>query len=242
MELTNKSKTLKGVLIGATGATGKIVLNTILTSRHWSHLTVISRRKLDNTKLPLSDCIFTEKIVTDLDVLNKSKEDLIEKESLDLTGYDVVFNCLGSQVKHGETTFRKVDHDYVIYSASLCEKFSIPHFTHITAEGSNPKSMFLYMRVKGEVENKLMTMNIKRVTILKPGLIKSRENQRCGECIAQTLFYICCCCLCLSAIDCRHLSISMVLNAEDESRSGYITLTNKEIQNIYDNSRREKVN
>ena len=50
--------------------------------------------------------------------------------------------------------------------------------------------MFLYMKVKGELERELKEKKLNRLSILKPGLIKDRPDARTGEKIAQFFSFI----------------------------------------------------
>ena len=50
--------------------------------------------------------------------------------------------------------------------------------------------MFLYMKVKGEVEKELKEKKLNMLSILKPGLIKNRPDARFGEKVAQFFSFI----------------------------------------------------
>jgi oxidoreductase len=126
-------KTLKVLIIGSTGATGRELVDHLLASNYYSNISVIVRRKIDrwdkideNKKLKLK--IYT---CEDLSILCKSKEEVLSffKEEF---SFDSIFCCLGSRVNRGEVEFKKVDLDYVVYSAILCEKFNVPHFSVIS--------------------------------------------------------------------------------------------------------------
>lgn len=95
-----------------------------------------------------------------------------------------IFCCLGSQIhKYGYEMFYRVDYEYVLYSATLCEKFNINHFSIVTSRNSNPKSWFYYLEIKGKVEVELMKLQeqgkIETLTIVRPGMITERERGKC---------------------------------------------------------------
>lgn len=221
---------MKAVVIGATGAVGYEVVNELLISKAWSSIAIISRRKLtDWENLPMTDCNIKFIIVESLDILNNPKEKLLDiSKDLDFEGYDCVFNLLGGRVKMGEMEFRKVDYHYVVYSAELCLKFNIKNFVHVSSQGGDPSSCLLYLRVKGEVEEKLKTMSIQNLSIFKPGLIKNRRDERCGEKFSKYLSYIFCC---IPAIEVKDLAYAVVKIGEgkDESKKVY---SNSEIKFI----------
>ncbi len=190
----------------------------------------------------MTDCEIKFIIVKDLDILGESKEKMIESnKDLNFEGYSSVFNCLGSQVGKGEQEFRKVDYTYVVYSASLCEKFNIPHFSHISSQGTNSKSCLLYLRVKGELEEKLQTMKINKLSIFKPGPILNRQDERCGEKVFKVLVYITCCLL--PHIDCKELSLAVGYEAEKVSEIGSFSklYSNSEIKSLTKEGCKKKI-
>jgi oxidoreductase len=173
----NLNRTLKALIIGATGATGRELTDHLLKSDYYSTVSVIVRRKIDrwenlDENLKKKLIIMT---VDDLEVLSKSKEELVELFKDDFK-YDTVFCNLGSRTNKGEVEFRKVDYYCVVYSAALCEKFAIPHFSLISTTGANPTSWFMYLKVKGQADEECMNKNIPCVSIFRPGLITDRDN------------------------------------------------------------------
>ncbi len=208
---------LKAVIIGATGAIGHLLINSLLSSKKWSKILIITRRKIDVwDTLPMTDCEIKFAIVKSLDILNESKEYLIESNpDFNLEGYSTVFNCLGSRVGNGEEEFRKVDYTYVLNSALLCEKFNIPHFSHVSSAGTSSKSCLLYLRVKGELEEKLKTVNVPKISVFKPGPLLNRKDERCGEKILKVIIYITCCLI--SHIEATEMADAMAYEAEKVS-------------------------
>jgi uncharacterized protein YbjT (DUF2867 family) len=97
-----------------------------------------------------------------------------------LEGYDAMFVCFGSQVKYGEETFVKVDKTYPLLCADIAVNNNIPHYLLLSAGGADPNSIMLYMRTKGELEKDVKAKKLKRLSILKPGLIKNRPDARFG--------------------------------------------------------------
>ena len=50
---------------------------------------------------------------------------LLRPEEWKLEGYDAMFSCFGSQVKHGEQTFTKIDKTYPLMAADVAIRNSI---------------------------------------------------------------------------------------------------------------------
>lgn len=74
----------------------------------------------------------------------------------------------------------KVDKTYPLLCADIAINNQIPHYLLVSSAGSSPDSFFLYPRTKGEVERDLKLKKLNILSILKPGLIKNRPDQRFG--------------------------------------------------------------
>jgi oxidoreductase len=189
--ILEQNKQLKAIVIGATGAVGRELVDILLKSKFYSNVTILVRRKIDRwTNLSAEEAVKLRLInIESLDVLSKNKEEL-EKIFENNTNYDTVFCCLGSRVKKGDE-FTRVDYDYVIYSAELAEKFCIPHFSLVSAKGADTKSWFLYFRTKGKADEECLKKNIPCISIFRPGLIKDRDNDcRFGEKLAAIIPFL----------------------------------------------------
>lgn len=93
-------------------------------------------------------------------------------------GVDSVFCCLGSQTKHGDETFIKIDKTYPIQIADIAKRNGIKHYSLVSAMGADKSSWFLYPRTKGEVEAELSKKGLPVLSIFRPGLLKNRSDAR----------------------------------------------------------------
>ena len=176
-------KKLNAIIIGATGAVGRELVNYLLLNENYGKITIFVRRILDKWE-KLSD-EQKQKLniikVENLDFMGEEKEKILAMLN-DNIQYDVLFNVLGSRVGRGEEEFRKVDFTYVVNSCILCEKLNISHFSNCSAANASKDSWFLYSRVKGEAEEECLKKNVNYVSILRPGIILNRDNDdRWGE-------------------------------------------------------------
>jgi oxidoreductase len=245
--MLKKVSNLKAVVIGASGAVGREVVDCLIDSGKWAVITIIGRRKIDRwNSLPLSETKINFVNMENLDILGENVEKMTKLyPELNFEGYSAVFNCLGSRTKYGDEIFKKVDYTYVIYSAELCTKFNIPHFAHVTSNGANSKSCFKYLRVKGEVEDKLFSLNIKNLTILRPGFIKNRDNderfvEQMFGCINKIF------CGCFTSVEAKQIAKAMVYDSEtfllDEKKNGsFEKLENSKIIELSNESNKLKM-
>ena len=182
---------LNAIVIGATGAVGRELVDYLLSNINYNKISIFVRRIIDRwVDLPEGK---KEKLniieVENLDCLSNENE--IKSLLNDNLQYHVLFNTLGSRVGRGNEEFRKVDFTYVVNSCILCEKLNINHFSNCSAGNADRNSCFLYSRVKGEAEDECLSKNVNYISILRPGIIADRDNDsRCMEKIAACL---CCC-------------------------------------------------
>ena len=178
-----EGKKLNAIIIGATGAVGRELVDYLLMNDNYGKVTIFVRRVIDRWE-KLSDKQKNKLNIVKVENLDFMAEDKDKILSIlnDNTQYDVLFNVLGSRVGRGEEEFRKVDFTYVVNSCILCEKLNISHFSNCSAANASKDSWFLYSRVKGEAEEECLKKNVNYVSILRPGIILNRENDdRIGE-------------------------------------------------------------
>jgi uncharacterized protein YbjT (DUF2867 family) len=160
------------LLIGATGLTGKILLQRLLENENYQKVTVLVRNSLriQHPKL--------EERIIDFDQWNES------------VIADDVFCCLGTTIKIAKTkeAFSKVDLEYPVKIARLQLSAGSKQFAVISAMGADSSSIFFYTRVKGQMEDQLKKMPYPGLYILRPSLITgNREEKRTGEKFANLL-------------------------------------------------------
>ena len=177
------NKKINAIIIGATGAVGRELVDYLLANDNYGKVTIFVRRVIERwEKLPEDKKQKLNIIkVENLDFMANEKEQILSLLN-DNVEYDVLFNVLGSRVGRGEEEFRKVDFTYVVNSCSLCEKLNISHFSNCSAANASKDSWFLYSRVKGEADEECLKKNVNYISILRPGIILNRDNDdRFGE-------------------------------------------------------------
>ena len=155
------------VIIGATGAVGREIVNEILRGEYYDRIYILGRNSI--SKLP--DDSRLVKIIIDFDNIDFDMDVL---ENAD------VFATLGTTMKiaGSKENQRKIDVDYTINFAKLC-KGKIRSFNVVSAIGANSKSKNFYNSLKGELEDKLKEMNLGMLRIFQPSLlISKREDGR----------------------------------------------------------------
>ena len=158
------------VIIGATGAVGREIVNEILRGEYYDRIYVLGRNSI--SKLP--DDSRLAKIIIDFDNIDFDM-DILENAD--------VFASLGTTIKIAGTkeNQRKIDVDYTVNFSKLCDG-KVGSFNVVSAIGANSKSKNFYNSLKGELEDKLKEMNLGILRIFQPSLlISKREDERFFE-------------------------------------------------------------
>ena len=152
------------IIIGATGAVGREIVNEILSGEYYNRVYILGRSSI--SKLP--DDSRLEKIIIDFDNIDFDM-DILENAD--------VFASLGTTIKTAgsKENQRKIDVDYTVNFAKLCEG-KVRSFNVVSAIGANSKSKNFYNSLKGELEDKLKEMNLRTLRIFQPSLLISKRD------------------------------------------------------------------
>jgi len=154
------------VIIGATGAVGKEILQEILADDFYNKVYILGRQSIGE----LADEERLTKIIVDFENLNF---DISILEDAD------VFASLGTTIKiaGSKENQRKIDVDYTVNFSKLCEG-KVRSFNVVSAIGANSKSKNFYNSLKGELEDKLKVMNLGVLRIFQPSLLISKRDDK----------------------------------------------------------------
>ncbi len=104
---------------------------------------------------------------------------------------DVVFCCLGTTRSQAGSAaaFRHVDYQLAIDTALAGRRLGAQHCLVVSAIGANARSVFLYNRTKGEMEQALREQHWPRLTLARPSMLKGeRPTPRLLEQLTFPLF------------------------------------------------------
>jgi len=154
------------LLIGATGAIGKLLLPQLLSSPAHNVIGEYGRRV--TTPAPTSS--------TSGKTL---KQKTIDFEKLDESGlkdedepWDVVYIVLGTtkKIAGGKPQFTKIDKEYVINVAKEARRPGVKQrLVYLSSIGANYNSALFYARSKGQTEAELATLGYDDLIVLRPG-------------------------------------------------------------------------
>ena len=154
------------VIIGATGAVGKEILQEILADDFYNKVYILGRQSIGK----LADEERLTKIIVDFENLNFDTSILEDAD---------IFASLGTTIKiaGSKENQRKIDVDYTVNFAKLCEG-KVRSFNVVSAIGANSKSKNFYNSLKGELEDKLKVMNLGVLRIFQPSLLISKRADK----------------------------------------------------------------
>ncbi len=164
------------IILGATGLTGSILLQNLISDHRYDTIKLFSRKKIEG--LPLK----VQQFVGNMLDLGTFKEAF--------TG-DEVYCCIGTTAKKtpNKETYKKIDFGIPVTAAKLSKENKINKFLVISAMGANAKSNIFYNRTKGEMEQEVLQQNIPNTYILQPSIIGGNRNEnRIGEKIGLAIF------------------------------------------------------
>ncbi|MDX1471767.1 MAG: NAD(P)H-binding protein [Flavobacteriaceae bacterium] len=165
----------RAIVLGATGLTGGLLIDKLLEDSRYDSILSIGRRTLEKDHYKLEEVI--------LDLMN------LEEYSDKFKG-DVVFCCVGTTKAKtpDKEIYKKIDKGIPVSAAKLCKQNSIGSLMVISALGADKNSRIFYNRVKGEMEEEVLSYKVPTTYILEPSLIMGdRDEKRGGEGIAQNI-------------------------------------------------------
>ncbi|MBR1569862.1 MAG: NAD(P)H-binding protein [Bacteroidales bacterium] len=159
---------MKALVIGATGAVGKDLVEQLLKDGSFDRVDVFVRREV---KIPSARLVSH---MVDFD----HPETWAEL----LTG-DVLFSCLGTTIKAAgsQDAQWKVDYTYQYEAAKAARAGGVPKLVLVSSVGADAKSRFFYSRMKGQLDEDVGKLGFPGCFILRPPSLIRKGSDRFGE-------------------------------------------------------------
>lgn len=163
---------MTALVVGATGLVGGHLVRLLANDDRYARVAVAARRSL--TSAPTG----VEQRIIEFEALDQHRADLIG---------DHVFCALGTTRKNAGSAarFREIDLEYPRRIAEYARENGARHFSLVSAIGANPRSPFLYTRVKGEAEAAVRAVGFPSGAILRPSVLGGPRAGRPLERLAQ---------------------------------------------------------
>ena len=159
---------MKADIIGATGATGRVLLAQLLNDERFDEVHIFVRRAPDFAHDKL--CVH---------LIDFSRPDTWADK---LRG-DVLFSCLGTTLKDAGSpeAQRKIDYQAVLDAARAARSNGTRMMVLLSAAGADAQSRIFYSRLKGELERDIGALDFPQLLVFRPPLLLRPGSTRAGE-------------------------------------------------------------
>ncbi|KQM13865.1 nucleoside-diphosphate sugar epimerase [Novosphingobium sp. Leaf2] len=154
-------------LVGATGLVGRAICEQAI-SVPGIHVIGVGRPKAGAAANPCPEMLVAEPI---------DWPELIASANA-----DVLVCALGTTIKAAgsRAQFNAIDHDLIRFVAEAALAGGIGHMILVSSVGADAHSSNFYLAVKGLTEAAVTRLGIRRLDILRPGLLRGKRAQRRG--------------------------------------------------------------
>ena len=159
---------MKALVLGATGAIGKDLVELLLKDPTVDRVDIFVRREVN---IPSAKLVVH---VVDFD----HPEQWADK----LSG-DVLFSTLGTTIRAAgsQEAQWKVDYTYQYNAAKAARENGVPTYVLVSSVGANAKSRVFYTRMKGALDNAVQELGFPGCYILRPPSLIRKGSDRFGE-------------------------------------------------------------
>lgn len=159
---------MHALIVGATGATGKDLLDLLLKDDSFRQVDIFVRRPVDvqHTKLRVH--------VIDFDKPDSWKH---------LVMGDVLFSCLGTTLKVAGSKEAQwvIDYEYQYQFAKAARENNMRSYVLVSSSYASPDSRIFYSKMKGKLEEAVKALGFSKLVIFKPPTLIRKGSDRGGE-------------------------------------------------------------
>ncbi len=159
---------MRALIIGATGATGKNLVNVLLQDADYTEVVAFVRRPSGRTHPKFSE------VVTNFENL--------EDVARSIKG-DVWFSCFGT-IRSAAGSKEKqwhIDYDIPATFAEIARRNGVAKVVLVSAYGASATSKVFYSRLKGTLDERIASLNFDQCIIFRPGFLIRENSDRLME-------------------------------------------------------------
>lgn len=152
-------------LLGASGATGQLLLPLLLADARYGKVIAVGRRPLGLTHPRLEErCVDFARLAG----------------CLDGARVDDAYCSFGTTLRKAgsQEAMTRIDHDCVVEFARAAAAAGARRFAYLSAANANPDSAVYYARLKGGTERALQAMDFADLAIYRPSMIVAERSDR----------------------------------------------------------------
>lgn len=165
---------MKALIIGATGVTGKDLVENLLQDIFYSEVVIFVRRTSGIAHPKLKE------IITDFDK---------PEEVAEFINGDVLFSCLGTTLKTAGSKEKQwhIDYEIPLHFAEIAKQNGVSQMVLLSAYGASATSRVFYSKLKGKLEDAISELGFYNYIVFRPGLLLRKDTDRVGERISAAL-------------------------------------------------------
>jgi uncharacterized protein YbjT (DUF2867 family) len=157
------------IIIGATGLVGNQLTKMLLNDDRYNYVKIFVRKAsgINHPKL--------DEHIVNFDEIEEWKNQVIGDE---------LFSAMGTTIKKAGSKPEqyKIDFTYQYKTAEAAAKNGVERYLLVSSAGANLKSRNFYLRIKGELDEKVTLLPFKQICIFKPSILAGkRKEKRKGE-------------------------------------------------------------
>ncbi|ABN67032.1 predicted protein [Scheffersomyces stipitis CBS 6054] len=160
---------MSAFVLGSTGLVGLQILKVLDSSTAFKKVSTVSRRLPSVTSGKINS------------IEKKESEEwpaIIEKEAKDYSAFFSAFGTTRAAAGSADN-FKKIDYGINYEAAKAAKAAGVETFVLVSTIGANAQSSFLYLQVKGQLEEDIIALKFPRTIILRPGiLLGERETSK----------------------------------------------------------------
>lgn len=160
----NENK-LTAIIFGATGLTGRFVLEHLLYDDRYSEIKIFVRKEIKVSSGKVRQILF--------------RSESIDSISAQIKG-DHLFCCLGTTIKKAgsKDTFYRTDHDLVERIAKYASVNKVSSFVVVSSIGANHNARNFYLNTKGKMEESIKTFQFNNLSIVRPSMLMGIRHEK----------------------------------------------------------------
>ena len=156
---------MKALIIGGTGATGRDLINVLLSDPDYTHIVSFVRRSAGVVHPKLTEYIidFNE----------------LDNYAAYMHG-DVWFSCLGTTLKSAGSREQqwRIDFELPLKFAHVARRNGVSRAILLSSFGASPSSNVHYLKIKGQLEEQIASLMFEQYIIFRPGHLLRTNTDR----------------------------------------------------------------
>ncbi len=157
------------IIIGATGLVGSQLTDRLLSDNRYNLVKIFVRKSMGINHPKL------EEHVVDFDKFKTWRHEIFGDE---------LFSAMGTKIKKAgsKEAQYKIDFTYQFEFAEAASENGVEKYLLVSSAGANVKSRNFYLRMKGELDEKVAEIPFKQINIFRPSILAGeRKERRRGE-------------------------------------------------------------